>query len=97
MVVHRAGGVLPVRASCWAEEEGNVCLALPKADPGWSTGFPPEVFLEAQQNGVSVYCAWLCTIHMPHCGYQYKLYWDIVPEGQVEVCQSHRLDSDTGL
>lgn len=47
--------------------------------------FPPEVFLEAQQNGVSVYCAWLCTIHMPHCGYQYKLYWDIVPEGQVEV------------
>lgn len=37
-VGHRAGTVLPVRASCWAEEEGNVCLAMPKAEPGWSTG-----------------------------------------------------------
>lgn len=37
MVGHWAGAVLPVRASCWAEEE-NVCLAMPKADPGWSTG-----------------------------------------------------------
>lgn len=46
--------------------------------------FPPEVSLEVQ-NGVSVYCAWLCTIHIPHCGYQYKLYRDIVPKGQVEV------------
>lgn len=51
--------------------------------------FPPDVlffvfFLEVL-NGVRVYCVWLCTIHIPHCGYQYKLYRDIVPQGQVEV------------
>lgn len=46
--------------------------------------FPPEVFLEVL-NEVRTYCVWLCTIHIPHCGYQYKLYRDIVPKGQVEV------------
>lgn len=26
--------ILPVRGFCWAEEEGNVCLAIPRAAPG---------------------------------------------------------------
>lgn len=43
-VGHRAGTVLPIRASCWAEEEGKIRLAVPRAAPGW--WFPFEGFSE---------------------------------------------------